>query len=70
MGNGASPHGPSDRAHPRLYLSGHTESSAICPGASPGKMEKSCLWFVGHFPVLCDFVTLSMTATRSNAPER
>jgi hypothetical protein len=29
-----------------------------------------CKWLVGHFPVLSDFVTLSMTATRSNAPER
>src|SRR5262245_9350813 len=34
------------------------------------RLDVPLQWFVGHFPVLCDFVTLSMTATRSNAPER
>src|SRR5262249_11855020 len=36
----------------------------------PRRLDVPLQWFVGHFPVLCDFVTLSMTATRSNAPER
>ena len=31
MGNGVLPHGPSYRAHPRLYPSGPTEMSAISP---------------------------------------
>jgi hypothetical protein len=30
MGNGALPHGPSDRAHPRLYLSGHANDAEQC----------------------------------------
>jgi len=36
----------------------------------PRRLDVPLQWFVGHFPVLGDFVTLSMTATRSNAPER
>src|SRR6516164_2501870 len=43
----------------------------------PRRLDVPLQWFVGHFPVLwisfpvlCDFVTLSMTATRSNASER
>src|SRR6516162_189125 len=36
----------------------------------PQRLDVPLQWFVGHFPVLCDFVTLSMTATRSNAAER
>jgi hypothetical protein len=36
----------------------------------PRRLDVPLQWFVGHFPVLCDFVTLSMAATRSNAPER
>jgi hypothetical protein len=31
MGNGALPHGPSDRAHPRLYLLGPREMSDLSP---------------------------------------
>ena len=31
MGNGASPNGPSYRAHPRLYLSSRSRTSAQCP---------------------------------------
>src|SRR5262249_2652612 len=31
MGNGVLPDGPTDRAHPPLYLSGHADTSAICP---------------------------------------
>src|SRR5215831_1110602 len=31
MGNGVLPHGPSDRAHPRLYLSGGKGMSAFAP---------------------------------------
>ena len=31
MGNGALPNGPSYRAHPRLYLSGHARRGEECP---------------------------------------
>ena len=36
----------------------------------PRRLDVPLQWFVGRFSVLCDFITLSMTATRSNAPER
>jgi hypothetical protein len=35
MGNGALPHGPSDRAHPRLYLLGPRETSELNPQSEP-----------------------------------
>ena len=51
---------------PRSRASQRANCLLIC---SDGLMYP-CKWLIGHFPVLCDFVTLSMTATRSNAPER
>src|SRR5262249_8525462 len=35
MGNGALPHGPSDRAHPRLYLLGPRDMSDLSPQSGP-----------------------------------
>src|SRR6202011_4222749 len=39
MGNGASPHGPSYRAHPRLY---HRADSLRCEGADAIGAKRTC----------------------------
>ena len=39
MGNGALPNGPSYRAHPQLYRTGHGAVVAACP--LPGALRKS-----------------------------
>ena len=39
MGNGASPHGPSYRAHPRLYQSGPSQFGSQVFAASPSTGE-------------------------------
>ena len=41
MGNGASPHGPSYRAHPQLYHSLASPHATVCPGPAKLTYEPS-----------------------------